>query len=318
MVVAPNPRPKVGARLFDPLVAVDFGSQVEDVNLQRTARELRTPGIVRTGINVTRERVSRTCDAEQTRFSRLAGRHERPHAELPELLADVEYPRADGHFDTLHVGRRTEFELPNGQVEVGHSSPSGHGSYGGFAEFKAGVLNRFVAEQRIETVLEFGCGDGNQLSLASYRDYVGLDVSETALRTCRKRFAGDRTKRFLLYRPGTSSGGSPRHSADLALSLDVIYHLTEDAVFESYMNDLFDAARRFVVIYSSDTAVTDPSEPAQVRHRVFSRWVAERRPRWRLLRRIPNRFPIDNGEERGSFAEFFIYAPADDDGGGGA
>lgn len=195
---------------------------------------------------------------------------------------------------------------------------SGHGSYGGFAEFKAGVLNRFVAEQRIETVLEFGCGDGNQLSLASYRDYVGLDVSETALRTCRKRFAGDRTKRFLLYRPGTSSGGRPRHFADLALSLDVIYHLTEDAVFESYMNDLFDAARRFVVIYSSDTAVTDPSEPAQVRHRVFSRWVAERRPRWRLLRRIPNRFPIGNGEERGSFAEFFIYAPADDDGGGGA
>ncbi len=195
---------------------------------------------------------------------------------------------------------------------------SGHGSYGGFAEFKAGVLNRFVAEQRIETVLEFGCGDGHQLSLASYRDYVGLDVSETALRACRKRFAGDGTKRFLLYGPGTSAGGRPRHSAELTLSLDVIYHLTEDAVFESYMNDLFDAARRFVVIYSSDTAVTDPSEPPHVRHRAFSRWVAERRPRWRLLRRIPNRFPVGDGGEPGSFAEFFIYAPAGEDDGGDA
>ena len=195
---------------------------------------------------------------------------------------------------------------------------SGHGSYGRFAEFKAEVLNRFVAEQRIETVVEFGCGDGNQLSLASYRDYVGLDVSETALRACRKRFAGDGTKRFLLYRPGTSAEGRPRRSADLALSLDVIYHLTEDAVFASYMDDLFAAARRFVVIYSSDTAVTDPSEPAQVRHRNFSRWIADHLPGWRLLRRIPNRFPAGDGGEPGSFAEFFIYAPAGGDGGGGA
>jgi SAM-dependent methyltransferase len=195
---------------------------------------------------------------------------------------------------------------------------SGHGSYGRFAEFKAEVLNRFVAEHHIETVVEFGCGDGNQLALASYPDYVGLDVSETALGACRKRFAGDRSRRFRLYRPGRAADGTGRHSADLALSLDVIFHLTEDAVFESYMNDLFAAARRFVVIYSSDTAVTDPSEPAQVRHRNFSRWVAERKPEWRLVRRIPNRFAV--GEDKGprSFAEFFIYAPAGDGDAAGA
>ncbi len=191
---------------------------------------------------------------------------------------------------------------------------SGHGSYGRFAEFKAEVLNRFVVEQRIETVVEFGCGDGNQLALASYSDYLGLDVSETALDACRKRFAGDGSRRFQLYRPGPSADGTPRHCADLALSLDVIYHLTEDPVFELYMNDLFTAARRFVVIYSSDTTVTDPSEPAQVSHRNFSRWIAERRPQWRLVRRIPNRFAVAQGGEARSFADFFIYAPADDAG----
>jgi hypothetical protein len=184
---------------------------------------------------------------------------------------------------------------------------SGHGSYGRLAEFKAEVLNRFVAEERIGTVIEFGCGDGNQLSLAAYPDYVGLDVSESALGACRRRFANDPGKRFLPYRPGGRDGGAPL-SADLALSLDVIYHLTEDEVFEAYMCDLFDAARKFVVIYSSDTAVTDPAEPPHVKHREFSRWVAGRRPEWRLIRRVPNRFPAGGDDAPGSFAEFFIFA----------
>jgi len=193
---------------------------------------------------------------------------------------------------------------------------SGHGSYGHFAEFKAEVLNRFVAEQQIKTIIELGCGDGNQLALASYPDYLGLDVSETALEACRKRFANDAGKRFQLYGQGSSAGEPAQHKADLTLSLDVIYHLTEDPVFEAYMNDLFAMARRFVVIYSSDTSVTHPSEPAQVRHRNFSHWVAERKPEWRLLRHIPNRFAAAEDGEARSFADFFIYAPADEGGAG--
>lgn len=216
--------------------------------------------------------------------------------------------------------RRWEAEFPGSadywEKRYADGGDSGHGSYGRFAAFKAEVLNRFVAEQRIASVVEFGCGDGNQLALASYPDYLGLDVSETALAACRRRFAGDPGRRFRLYRPGPSAEGMPEQRADLALSLDVIYHLTEDPVFESYMNDLFDAARRFVIIYSSDTTVTDPSEPAQVRHRNFTRWVAERRPEWRLLRRIPNRFAVAREGEARSFAEFYIYVPADAAGAG--
>jgi hypothetical protein len=39
---------------------------------------------------------------------------------------------------------------------------------------------------------------------------------------------------------------------DLELSLDVIYHLVEDEVFDAYMRSLFAHAGRFVVIYSSN------------------------------------------------------------------
>src|ERR1700689_4886366 len=56
---------------------------------------------------------------------------------------------------------------------------SGDGSYGNLAKFKASVLNQFVAENRIASVVEFGCGDGNQVSLAEYPRYVGIDVSPT-------------------------------------------------------------------------------------------------------------------------------------------
>ena len=184
---------------------------------------------------------------------------------------------------------------------------SGHGSYGRFAEFKAEVLNRFVAEQRVRTVLELGCGDGNQLELAEYPAYVGLDVSDSALEACARRFAADGSKSFQRYDASRPIAGDPRFGADLCLSLDVIYHLTEDRTFESYMKDLFGAAGRFVIIYSSDTDITDPAEPPHVRHRKFSAWVERNIAGWQLARTIPNRYPQSGDGEPGSFAEFFIY-----------
>ncbi|MBI9084342.1 MAG: hypothetical protein JEZ11_12140 [Desulfobacterales bacterium] len=61
---------------------------------------------------------------------------------------------------------------------------SGAGSYGRLAEFKAEVLNTFVEERGVQNIIEFGCGDGNQLSLAKYPSYVGLDASKTAVTQC--------------------------------------------------------------------------------------------------------------------------------------
>src|SRR3989339_1402077 len=54
---------------------------------------------------------------------------------------------------------------------------SGLGSFGRLAQFKADVLNDFVRQAGIASIIEFGCGDGNQLRLAAYPSYVGLDVS---------------------------------------------------------------------------------------------------------------------------------------------
>src|SRR5690242_8181522 len=48
---------------------------------------------------------------------------------------------------------------------------SGVGSYGEKAIYKANFLNAFVAEKEIKSVIELGCGDGNQLGYFKFREY---------------------------------------------------------------------------------------------------------------------------------------------------
>ena len=153
----------------------------------------------------------------------------------------------------------------------------------------------------IRRVIEFGCGDGNQLALANYPEYLGFDVSETAIRQCRESFANDASRSFRLMQDYAGE------TAELSLSLDVIYHLVEDGVFEDYMRTLFAAAERFVIVYSSDSDENPRLQSPHVRHRRFSDWIARERPDWRLARRIPNRYPQKGLLGKGSFADFFVF-----------
>jgi SAM-dependent methyltransferase len=178
---------------------------------------------------------------------------------------------------------------------------SGVGSYGVFAEFKASVLNEFVATHHVQTVIELGCGDGNQLGLANYQTYLGFDISSTVISKCRDLFASDEHKSFRLL----SEYNGER--ADLALSLDVIFHLVEDSVFEHYMRMLFEASNRYVIIYSSDSDDNSGHEGTHVRHRRFTRWIEENLRGWRLIEHRPNQYPYRGDYRLGSFAEFFIY-----------
>jgi cyclopropane fatty-acyl-phospholipid synthase-like methyltransferase len=176
---------------------------------------------------------------------------------------------------------------------------SGNGSYGTLAEGKSRFLNDLVRVRAVRSVIEFGCGDGNQLSLAEYPNYVGLDVSRSAIGLCQRRFADDPTKSFFLYDGTCFTDRAGVFTADLAMSLDVVYHLTEDAVFETYMTHLFSAGRRLVVVYSTD--MESGGTPPHVRHRHFTPWIEVHCPGWALtgVTRGPN-------NERAR-ADFFVY-----------
>ena len=179
---------------------------------------------------------------------------------------------------------------------------SGTGSYGHMAAFKADFINSFVVENGIADVLDLGCGDGNLLSLLQVPAYVGVDVAPTALACCVARFP---QHRFLPFSALDASVG-----AELALSIDVIFHLVEDGEFARYMHALFAHATRFVLIHSSN-ADRNWSSP-HVRHRRFTDHVADCRPEWRLLAHLPSRYPFDAARpDETSFSDFFVYGHHD-------
>ena len=184
---------------------------------------------------------------------------------------------------------------------------SGAGSYGELAEFKAEIINKFLRSNHVNSAIEFGCGDGNQISLIDFPNYIGVDVSQTVLNLCRARFSEDPTKTFLL---SNDYGGQ---TVECALSLDVLYHLVEDGIFAEYMRTLFSSASRYVILYTSNVMpnelrILNLQMREHVRHRYVTGYIAEHYPAWELIEHIPNRYPY-NWETggKGSFAEFFIY-----------
>lgn len=179
---------------------------------------------------------------------------------------------------------------------------SGPGSYGALREFKASVLNEFVTTHQVTSVIEFGCGDGSQLGLAKYPNYTGYDVSRIAVKTCLEKYKQDPTKKFFLV------SDYDDRKADLALSLDVLFHLTEDGIFAEYMRRLFDSSSRFVVIYSSNQEVSIGPKAVHVRHRHFTAWVDENiSSQWQLVKTIPNPYSYNGDYTTTSFSDFYIF-----------
>jgi SAM-dependent methyltransferase len=181
---------------------------------------------------------------------------------------------------------------------------SGPGSYGRLAEFKAEVLNDFVRKRGVQRVIEFGCGDGAQLQLSTYAEYVGVDAAQSSIDRCSALFAHDSSKRFYL------ADALPQDIGifDLALSLDVIYHLVENHVFDAYMRRLFSHSQRYVIIYSSNhDALT---HAPHVRHRKFTGWIHRNARGWQLESVLPNRFPFDPrhpDETETSHSDFYFF-----------
>jgi len=182
---------------------------------------------------------------------------------------------------------------------------SGAGSFGRLANFKAEFINAFVAANSIESVIEFGTGNGVQLKLYNLPSYIGVDVSLKAIEDSRAVFSSFSHYSFLL-----ATELSAAKECDLSLSLDVIYHLVEDGVFEKHLQDLFYFGSKYVIVYSSDF---DRAWNAQhVRHRNFTRFVATRFPEWRQVARVGNVYPFDSqNPNETSFCDFFIYSKID-------
>jgi len=177
---------------------------------------------------------------------------------------------------------------------------SGVGSYGIMAKYKAEVLNQFVESNGIISVIEFGSGDGNQLKFYNFKNYLGFDISQTAILKCKDLFKLDNSKKFKLL------GEWEGERAEMVISMEVIFHLIENRFYEDHMKKLFLASDKFVVIFSSNKDTNLPDQAKHVKHRKFTEWVKTNKPDFELIKHEKNKYPEDQFDF-GSFSDFYFF-----------
>jgi SAM-dependent methyltransferase len=157
---------------------------------------------------------------------------------------------------------------------------SGAGSYGEYAKHKADIINSYVEKYKIKTISDFGCGDGNQISLINgYEQYSGFDISEYIINVCKEKFKDISMKFYddILQMP----------EAELTLSLDVLYHIVEEKDYKIYLDQLFGKSQKFVLIFSSNFDGND-TVSGYILHRKFTDWADKNYKNFKLVDVIGN------------------------------
>lgn len=172
---------------------------------------------------------------------------------------------------------------------------SGVGSYGELCDYKAEFINKFVIDHNCNNVIEFGSGDGNQMSYFNVQQYTGVDISDYIINICKQKYSNHTNKNFVTYDEYYKMSSK----YDLSLSLDVIYHLVDDNIYEKYMNDLFNSTTKYIIIYSTNTNET--YNGSHVYKRKFTDYINLNFPLAKLIYHEPNPYP------KLSAADFFVY-----------
>jgi len=193
------------------------------------------------------------------------------------------------------------------EARYAEGGTSGPGSYGQLADFKATTINEIVSIYSVDSIIDFGCGDGNQLRNINQVSYLGFDVSSDAVNRCQAMYSEDASKQFMAIEAYRGQ------RATMAMSLDVIFHLVEDVVFEEYMRRLFGAADQLVLVYSSnfEQFCFNPfAKPSHVRHRKFTHWIENHAPEWSEIKVIENPYKLHEGvtPKTHSVADFYLFA----------
>jgi SAM-dependent methyltransferase len=171
---------------------------------------------------------------------------------------------------------------------------SGAGSEGNEGQYKADYVSDFIHNRSIKSVIDWGCGDGQVLDLIRLEDaiYTGIDVSPTIVERMRKRYLW-----LEFATPDKTQHPGREWTADLALSMDVLFHLPDDQDYFTYLEQLFGSAEKYVMIYSTNYAGGRTAR--HVFRREFTPDIAARFPDWELK--------IVETPLREGLASFFVY-----------
>lgn len=153
---------------------------------------------------------------------------------------------------------------------------SGEGSRGENAIRKAEYVNQVIARNGVQSVIDWGCGDGQVLQhITTYVRYVGVDIARSVL----NKVSAQHPERFFIL-DEEDSEATFWLQADMSLSMDVMFHLVNDNDYVDYLNKLFNSARKLVLIYSTNYDGGRTSR--HVLRREFTPDVREMFPHWDL------------------------------------
>jgi 2-polyprenyl-3-methyl-5-hydroxy-6-metoxy-1,4-benzoquinol methylase len=168
---------------------------------------------------------------------------------------------------------------------------SGPGSYNASAAYKASVINNYIDKLNIRTISDYGCGDGNQISLLTgFEIYHGYDISSYIIDKNVVKFK-DRNNMFFY------KNVEDLPESDLTMSLDVLYHVSRMSDFVDYLTRLFDKSKKHVLIFSTDRNAENQSEESYIYLRKFTDWVEANIPGFRLVEML----------EGGAGVNFYLY-----------
>lgn len=178
---------------------------------------------------------------------------------------------------------------------------AGNGSRGRLYEFKLNTVQNIVDDFGIESVVDVGCGDGTQMMSLRVKKYTGLDISPTAIDIA-SRLSGKGRNYFIMNEDSTAKG----KIADMAVSLDVVFHLPDDQ-YQAHIDLLFRLAKRYVLIYAPNHS----GEGIRLAsHMHFHEFVPDIKEKFGLdpILRIEQPYPVEGAPANNtSYCEFYLF-----------
>lgn len=182
-------------------------------------------------------------------------------------------------------------------IEIWKKRPnfSGTGSRGKLAQFKADFVNKFITENKIESIIDFGCGDLENARLLKVKKYLGIDIVEHAHPSSVLSDTFETVvSRFDLF--------ESTEKADLSLCMDVLYHILEDEreYLKNTLDKIIESTKKYFIIYAQDSYQSD--EILNYRNHLFN-------CPWRQILETKNVRLIDEQKkcQPESSARFFVY-----------
>lgn len=140
------------------------------------------------------------------------------------------------------------------EIWKNRAANSGLGSRGARANYKADYISNFVKENKIDKIIDFGCGDLIVAKDIEVGNYVGVDIVDHKLPP--KEEIKPNSFKVIV---SSFDEFDENETSQLVINLDMLYHILENEskYLEDTIETLYNASEEFIIIYAQDSFRSD-------------------------------------------------------------